>query len=77
MREVGLKQANDDEIWMWARENRHTVITADLDFRNSGSARRSTAESDLPGAMLLRQNSVCIAESVRELHSDLLVIKRG
>ena len=32
VREVGLKQASDQEIWLWAKENCRTVITTDADF---------------------------------------------
>jgi predicted nuclease of predicted toxin-antitoxin system len=28
----GLKQADDRSIWKWAKDNRHTIVTADSDF---------------------------------------------
>jgi predicted nuclease of predicted toxin-antitoxin system len=34
VRDVGLKQAGDEEIWDWARENSHAVITADRILRH-------------------------------------------
>lgn len=32
VRDVGLKQADDQIIWEWARANAHTIISADSDF---------------------------------------------
>ena len=32
VRDVGLKQAADERIWAWAKENGYTVVTADADF---------------------------------------------
>ena len=32
VRDVGLKQADDREIWNWAKQNAYTVVTADADF---------------------------------------------
>lgn len=32
VREVGLQKADDQSIWKWAKENHHTIITADADF---------------------------------------------
>ena len=32
VRDVGVKQAADQEIWDGARESRYTVVTADADF---------------------------------------------
>ena len=31
-RDVGLKQASDEQIWRCAKENGYTVVTADADF---------------------------------------------
>jgi len=32
VRDVGLKQADDREIWQWARDHNDTVVTTDSDF---------------------------------------------
>ena len=32
VRDVGLKQADDQIIWEWAKANVYTIITADADF---------------------------------------------
>jgi predicted nuclease of predicted toxin-antitoxin system len=32
VREVGLKQADDQQIWDWARDNEFAIITTDADF---------------------------------------------
>ena len=32
VRDVGLKQADDREIWQWAKDNNHTLVTTDSDF---------------------------------------------
>jgi predicted nuclease of predicted toxin-antitoxin system len=32
VRDVGLKQASDEQIWIFAKENGFTVVTADADF---------------------------------------------
>lgn len=37
VREVGLKQAADLEIWRWANENGNTVVSTDADFVRSVS----------------------------------------
>jgi predicted nuclease of predicted toxin-antitoxin system len=32
VREVGLKQASDEAIWEWAKQNGYTIVTTDSDF---------------------------------------------
>jgi predicted nuclease of predicted toxin-antitoxin system len=32
VRDIGLKQASDEEIWSWARENGCTIVTTDKDY---------------------------------------------
>ena len=32
VRDVGLQQADDREIWQWAGDNGHTLVTTDSDF---------------------------------------------
>jgi predicted nuclease of predicted toxin-antitoxin system len=32
VRDVGLKQADDQSIWDWAKANNYTVVTTDADF---------------------------------------------
>jgi predicted nuclease of predicted toxin-antitoxin system len=32
VREIGLAQASDEQIWEWAKVNGATVVTADADF---------------------------------------------
>ena len=33
VREVGLKQADDQQIWDWARDNAFAIVTTDADLR--------------------------------------------
>lgn len=32
VRNIGLRQAPDREIWLWAKANAHTIVTTDADF---------------------------------------------
>lgn len=32
VRDIGLKQSDDQQIWDWARDNRFAIITTDADF---------------------------------------------
>lgn len=32
VRDVGLKQADDHQIWDWARNNEFVILTTDIDF---------------------------------------------
>ena len=32
VRDVGLKQANDQQIWDWAKANEFSIVTTDSDF---------------------------------------------
>jgi len=32
VRDVGLKQASDEAIWKWAKQNGYTIVTTDSDF---------------------------------------------
>jgi predicted nuclease of predicted toxin-antitoxin system len=41
VRDVGLKQADDQAIWDWAKQNRYNVVTADTDFVTIFSRRGS------------------------------------
>jgi predicted nuclease of predicted toxin-antitoxin system len=83
VRQVQLQQVDDRVIWDWAREHRHTVITADADFLEL-SARCGwppkvihLPRCDYPARLienLLRQNAIRIAEFERNDTSGILVI---
>ena len=32
VRDIGLRQAPDEQIWKWAKDNNCTVVSADADF---------------------------------------------
>jgi len=84
VRDIGLKEATDEEIWRWARETGHTVVTADSDFvalsQRLGWPPRVVhiEKCDFPFRVieeLLRQNAVRISEFDRDSPEGLLVIR--
>lgn len=85
VRDVGLKQASDLEIWDWARENRYTVITTDADFvalvnRKGAPPKLIHLERcDFPLRVveeLFRQNAIRISEFEKDAGARLLVLSR-
>jgi predicted nuclease of predicted toxin-antitoxin system len=71
VRDVGLRQAPDRQIWHWAMENRYTVVTTDSDFVALGQQLSAPPKivhverCDFPFRViedLLRRNAVRIAE---------------
>jgi len=86
VRDVGLKQASDKEIWAWARENHHTVVTTDTDIvalsRQLGWPPKviHIERCDFPFRVienLLRHNAVRISELDKDRISGLLIVRSG
>jgi predicted nuclease of predicted toxin-antitoxin system len=84
VRDVGLKQAGDEEIWDWARENNHTVITADADFvalvnrRGPPPKLIHIERCDFPFQVieeLLRQHAIRISEFEKDPSAALLILR--
>jgi predicted nuclease of predicted toxin-antitoxin system len=84
VRDVGLKEAPDEQIWQWARENGCTLVTADADFlalsQRLGWPPQVVyiEKCDFPFRVieeLLRQNAVRISEFDRDSREGLLVIR--
>jgi len=83
VRDVGLRQAGDREIWDWARENRFTVVTADADFvalvDRMGLLPKliHIERCDFPFRVieeLLRQNAIRISEFEKDPGARLLAL---
>jgi predicted nuclease of predicted toxin-antitoxin system len=83
VRDVGLRQARDEEIWDWAREKSYTVITADADFvalvnrRGTPPKLIHLERCDFPFRVieeLLRQNAIRISEFEKDPNARLLTI---
>ena len=83
VRDVGLRQADDRLIWEWAREHRHTVVTADSDFLHFAQRLGwppkvvHLERCDYPARVvesLLRQNAIRIAELERSDTAGTMVI---
>jgi predicted nuclease of predicted toxin-antitoxin system len=84
VRDVGLKQAADERIWTWAKENGYTVVTADADFVEIGNRLGwppkvvHLERCDFPFPVieqLLRHNAIRIAEFEGDPTAGLLVIR--
>jgi predicted nuclease of predicted toxin-antitoxin system len=84
VRDVGLKQASDEQIWTWAKENGFTVVTADADFvalsKRLGWPPKVVhlEHCDFPFRVieqLLRHNAIRIAEFDGDPATGLLVIR--
>lgn len=85
MRDVGLKQGDDQEIWLWARENHYTVVTADSDFvalatRHGAPPKLIHLERcDFPLRVIeeiIRQNAIRISEFEADVDARLLILSR-
>jgi predicted nuclease of predicted toxin-antitoxin system len=83
VRDVGLKQASDEQIWLRAKENGYTVVTADADFvalsnRLGWPPKVIHIEHcDFPLSaieQILRHHAIRIAEFDRDPEAGLLVI---
>jgi predicted nuclease of predicted toxin-antitoxin system len=83
VRDVGLKEAADQEIWNWASENRCTVVTADADFVALANRKGPPPKlihierCDFPFRVLeelLRQNAIRISEFDKDPSATLLVL---
>jgi predicted nuclease of predicted toxin-antitoxin system len=84
VRDVGLKQASDEQIWTWAKENGFTVVTADADFvalsKRLGWPPKVVhiEHCDFPFRVikqLLRHNAIRSAEFDGDPATGLLVIR--
>jgi predicted nuclease of predicted toxin-antitoxin system len=84
VRQVGLRQATDPEIWRYAQQNRFDIVTADGDFlailKMFGSPPRVIflQRCDYPARViedLLRRNAVRIAEFQQKPDTGLLAIR--
>jgi predicted nuclease of predicted toxin-antitoxin system len=84
VRDVGLKQASDEQIWTCAKENGYTVVTADSDFVELSDRLGwppkvvHLERCDFPFAVieqLLRHHAIRIAEFEVDPTNGLLVIR--
>ena len=84
VRDVGLKQAGDETIWEWARENGYTIITADGDFitlnQNLGWPPKviQIERCDFPSRViedLLRRSAIKLSEFDQDERSGLLLLR--
>ncbi|MCU1239223.1 MAG: hypothetical protein JWP63_7190 [Candidatus Solibacter sp.] len=82
--DVGLKQARDEVIWVWALAKAYSIVTTDADF--AALSRRlgwppkiiHLEECDFPLLSiedLLRRNAVRIAEFEKDLTCGLLAMR--
>jgi predicted nuclease of predicted toxin-antitoxin system len=83
VRDVGLKQVDDEEIWDWAKVNNYTVVTADADFvallglRGPPPKLIHLERCDFPFHVieeLLRQNAIRISEFENDPATGLLIL---
>jgi predicted nuclease of predicted toxin-antitoxin system len=86
VRDVGLKQDADLEIWDWVGKNNYTLMTADADFvallsrRGPPPKRIHLERCDFPADVieeLLRQNAIRISEFEREPNAGLLILRNS
>jgi len=84
VRDISLKQADDREIWQWARDHNCTVVTTDSDFvamviRIGPPSKVIHLERcDFPFNViedLLRCNAIRIAEFDNDLSGSLLTLR--
>lgn len=84
VRAVGLKQADDQIIWEWAKANTYTIITADADFvalsQRLGWPPKviQIEHCDFPFRViedLLRRSAVRISEFDKDSEAGLLVLR--
>ncbi len=84
VRDFGLKQADDREIWAWAQRNDFAIVTTDADFvalaQRFGSPPKliHIEECDFPLRIiedLLRRGTVRISEFQKDPNRGLLVLR--
>ena len=84
VRDVGLKQASDEAIWKWAKQNGYTIVTTDSDFVALSAGRGwppkvvHLEECDFPLRIieeLLRQNAVRISEFDKDSRTGILAVR--
>ena len=84
VRDFGLKQADDREIWAWAKANDFAIVTTNADFvvlaQRFGSPPRliHIEECDFPLRViedLLRRSPVRISEFEKDPDRGLLVLR--
>ena len=82
---AGLLEAQDDEIWEFARTNNFTIITADSDFYEISTIKGPPPkviwlrDCDYPTAIaerLIRNQAVRIADFERDAEQSVLVLQR-
>ena len=83
VRDIGLKQASDEQIWQTAKDQGYTVVTADTDFlvlsRRFGSPPKVVhiKDCDVPFRVieaLLRQQALAIVQFHRDPTIGVLTI---
>lgn len=84
VRDVGLKQASDHDIWSWAKDNEFGIVTTDADFvefsQRLGPPPKviHIEECDVPLRIiedLLRRSAVRISEFQKDPDRRLLVLR--
>jgi len=84
VRNIGLKQASDEQIWQRAKENGYTLVTADADFltlaRRSGWPPKVVhlEQCDFSFRVieeLLRHNAIRIMEFDRDPRAGVLSLR--
>ena len=84
MRDVGLKQASDETIWKWAKQNSYTIVTTDADFVALSACKGwppkvvPLEECDFLLRIieeLLRQNAVRISEFEKDSRTGILAVR--
>ena len=84
VRDFGLKQADDRDIWAWAKGNDFAIVTTDADFvalaQRFGSPPKliHIEECDFPLRViedLLRRSAVRISEFQKDPDRGLLVLR--
>jgi predicted nuclease of predicted toxin-antitoxin system len=84
VRDVGLKQADDRDIWQWAKDNSHTIVTTDSDFvamvARTGPPPKviHIERCDFPFRViedLLRQNAIRISGFENDASASLLTLR--
>jgi predicted nuclease of predicted toxin-antitoxin system len=84
VREVGLKQADDQQIWGWARDHEFSIITTDADFVALAQRRGwppkvvHLEQCDFPLRVIedwLRRSAVRISEFGKNENAGLLSLR--
>jgi len=84
VRDVGLKKADDQAIWRWAKDHHHTFVTTDADFvlmvERTGPPPKviHIARCDYPFRViedLLRHNAIRISRLENDASGSLLTLR--